>query len=399
MTPPTVEAWALTVPVDHAIARSRIRYSDHLVVRVGDGWGAAPLYARAHHELPAVLDDHVRPFLREHAGAAPRQLRARAQQTLAAWPDVLNAVDQALWHTEALAAGVPVASLLGEAPDARVPITAQLFAMDPAGAAAAARELVRARGCTRLKVKVTGEPRRDLALVAAVREAVGDGVALRLDANRGYGLADAAAIAQPLHELGVEAWEEPADASFPELASLRRDTPLRITLDESLRDDRDVERALAAGAADAVNLKLSRIGGLSAAARWRERCARERVGISLGCAEDLGPAMWAILHAAAAWRPSETEGIGWMRLGLDLAGPRPEVRDGSVVLPEGAGWGGAVAPEITNLTRAGRLPRLRPEAEWDARFRVHSRLRRQRQRAENARLRARRWLRTRATAA
>lgn len=398
MTPMTVDAWALTVPVDHAIARSRIRYSDHVVVRVGDGWGAAPLYARSHHEVPALLDHRVRPFLREHAGAAPRELRALAQQALAAWPDVLNALDQALWDAEALAAGVPVASLLDEAPAARVRVTAQLFAMDPAGAAAAAGELVRAHGCSRLKVKVTGEPTLDLALVAAVRDEVGDDVALRLDANRGYGLADADAVAEPLHELGVADWEEPADASFDELASLRRNTPLRITLDESLRDDRDVERALASEAADAVNLKLSRIGGLSAASRWRALCARHGVAVSLGCAEDLGPAMWAILHAAAAWRPRETEGVGWMRLGLDLAGPRPEISNGSIALADGAGWGGVIAPEITSLGRGGRPPRLLPEAEWDARFRTQSRLRHQRQRAENARLRVRRWLRTRATA-
>ena len=395
----TLDAWALTVPVDHVIARARIRYSDHLIVRVGDGWGAAPLYARSHHELPALLDRHVRPFLREHRAAAPRELRALAQQVLAAWPDVLCAVDQALWHAEALAAGVPVASLLADAPAARVPVTAQVFALEPGTAAAAARELAQVHGCSRLKVKITGEPRRDVALVAAVRDAVGGDVALRLDANRGYRLRDARAAAERFAELGVVAWEEPADASFGELASLRRDTPLRITLDESVRDDAGLERAVAAGAADAVNLKLSRIGGLSAGVRWRERCARDGVAVSLGCGEDVGPAMWAILHAAAAWRPDETEGLGWMRLGLDLAGPRPEMADGSVALSQRPGWGGEIAPHVVSLDGRRRLPRLWPEAQWDARFRAHSHLRRQRQRAENVRLRARRWLWTRAGAA
>src|SRR5207237_8682827 len=117
-----------------------------------------------------------------------------------------------------------------------------------------------------------------------------------------------AALASRLHELDSARWEEPIAGSFADLARLRSATSLEVILDESIRTLDDLDEALAAGALDGLNVKLGRVGGITSAERFRAACASAGVAVSIGCAEDVGPAMAAILHASAAWRPVETEG-------------------------------------------------------------------------------------------
>jgi L-alanine-DL-glutamate epimerase-like enolase superfamily enzyme len=371
------DVWMLTVPTDFRIARSRIRYSHHVLVRITAqdevGWGAAPLYARAPHELRGVVADAVPRAL---AGADDdlEEARARAAAALAAFPDVLSAVDGALWDLSGRRAGRSVASLLG-ASTRRVPITEQLFVVSPERGR---RELaaIRARGVSNVKVKLSGDADADLRLVAALRDAGGDDLGLRVDANRAYPLPRAIALAPRLRELGVVRWEEPIGGSFAAVAQLRSATPLEVILDESIRTRADLEQALSAGALDVLNLKLGRVGGITSGERLRSECASAGVAVSIGCAEDLGPAMAAILHAAAAWSPVETEGVGWMRLGVDVAEPSPEVSGGEVELADAPGWGIEVRPEAVAFA-------LVHEREWTRRFVARSWARRQEQRVAN----------------
>ncbi len=85
--------------------------------------------------------------------------------------------------------------------------------------------------------------------------------------------------------------------------------------------------------------------------------------------------MAAILHAARAWRPGETEGIGWLRLGVDIAEPRPRVVGGRVEVGAAPGWGLQVEPRG-----------LVPETRWGLGFRAAGWLGEQRRRLARARL-------------
>ena len=385
--------WLLTVPMDERIARARIRYSHHLIVRVRgarhEGWGAAPLYARAPHEVRAL-----RPTLRDVEASLDltRLAAARAHliDVLADLPDVRSALDGALWELEALALGCPVTRLLGGTATS-VPITEQLFA-DAAARPEQAWPAIEARGTRALKVKVCGEPEADLEMLRRLRRVVGGDVRLRIDANRGFSPAAALRFAAGLGALGIEEWEEPVDASFEEIAHLREQTGLRVILDESVRSRADLDEAIACGAVDVLNLKLSRLGGITAAHRYRRRCRAAGVDVLIGCNEDLGPGMAAVLHAAAAWSPFETEGLGWSRLGLDIGTPSPVVTEGCVQLGETSGWGLEVEPaaHASPGTVRRRLPQPVHLSSWSVPFAARSVVRKQHQRACNAWLRARR---------
>lgn len=192
-------------------------------------------------------------------GFAPATARELARLPLAA----RCAAETALLTLVACRRAVPLATLLrGEPPPAAVPVSALLVGESPESLLASARAAV-ARGFSTLKIKI-GRPDGaawELAALQVLRRQLGPAVALRLDANRAWSLAEASARLAPLVELAPELVEEPlADAR--QLPRLR--TPLPIALDESLQHldpAAEVAPLLAAGAARALCLKPMALGG------------------------------------------------------------------------------------------------------------------------------------------
>ncbi len=117
-------------------------------------------------------------------------------------------------------------------------------------------------GFSCVKVKV-GSP-GDTDLVAAVREAVGPGVALRVDANGAWDVETAVARLGVLARHGLELAEQPV-AGIEDLARVRRRVAVPIAADECVRSVADARRVRKLGAADAVVLKVQPLGGVRAA--------------------------------------------------------------------------------------------------------------------------------------
>jgi O-succinylbenzoate synthase len=123
------------------------------------------------------------------------------------------------------------------------------------------------RGYSCVKVKVgRRQPADDVRRVAAVREAIGPLVALRVDANGAWDVDVAVAVLHELAPFGVELAEEPV-TGLDDLARVRRQVAVPIAADESIRDVDDARRARALDAVDAVVLKVQPLGGVRAALR------------------------------------------------------------------------------------------------------------------------------------
>src|SRR5687768_17564080 len=195
----------------------------------------------------------------------------RAERAL---PHALAAIDLALWDRAGRRAGRPVAALLGGDAGTPVPVNALIGAEDRAGAARAAAEAVQA-GYRGLKVKVgIGD---DAGRLAAVRAAIGPGVAIRADANGAWGSPrEALANLRALAPVGLELCEEPV-RGLDALRAVRASSPVPIALDESAAEAAAGARPAGAGAAaagatpwdaaDAVCLKISRCGGIGGVLR------------------------------------------------------------------------------------------------------------------------------------
>jgi O-succinylbenzoate synthase len=113
-------------------------------------------------------------------------------------------------------------------------------------------------------VKVKVGRGRDVELVAAVRDAVGPSVALRVDANGAWDLASAERAIARLARYDLELVEQPV-ASLDDLARLRRRVAVLLAADESVRTLDDARRLRTLGAADVLVLKVQPSGGVRAA--------------------------------------------------------------------------------------------------------------------------------------
>jgi O-succinylbenzoate synthase len=120
-------------------------------------------------------------------------------------------------------------------------------------------------GFPAVKVKVgRGAMDDDVELVAAVRDAVGPRVALRVDANGTWDLETAAAMIRRLEPWDLELVEQPV-AGLDELARLRRRIDVPVAADECVRSVGDARGLAVLGAADAIVLKVQPLGGVRAA--------------------------------------------------------------------------------------------------------------------------------------
>lgn len=155
-----------------------------------------------------------------------------------------------------------------------VPVNCTVPALDPA----AAHAWVRASGCRVAKVKVAepGQPlSADLARVEAVRDALGRGGAVRVDANGGWALDQARRALRQLARFDLEYAEQPC-AGVEDLAALRRALArdglgVPIAADESIRLAADPYRVSRLAAADIAVLKVQPLGGVRACLEIAER--------------------------------------------------------------------------------------------------------------------------------
>ncbi len=222
-------------------------------------------------------------------------------------PQAVAAVDVALWDLEAKRAGRPLAALLSPSPAASVPVNGSVVAVDRAGAAAAAADLVAAGfDCLKLKVGVGDDAGR----LAAVRAAVGPSVALRVDANGAWASPEEAEAAlAALAPVGLELVEEPV-RGVDELRALKERVSVPLVMDETGW----LPGAVGSGSADGVCLKLSAFGGISGvlAAAAAARAAGSFVYLSSTYEGPIGIA--AGVHTAAALAPTPPCGLATLAL-------------------------------------------------------------------------------------
>lgn len=144
----------------------------------------------------------------------------------------------------------------------------------PAVDAAHAHRIVTDARARTAKVKVAErgrDPAEDLARVEAVRDALGPGGRVRVDANGGWDVDGAVAAIGALARAagGLEYVEQPC-ASVEELAAVRRRVDVPVAADESIRRAEDPLRVVRAEAADVAVLKVAPLGGVRASLRIAE---------------------------------------------------------------------------------------------------------------------------------
>lgn len=152
-------------------------------------------------------------------------------------------------------------------------------------------------GYRRIKLKI--EPGWDIEPVRAVRELIGDGFPLQVDANGAYTLTDAAHLAR-LDAFGLLLIEQPLpEDDLRGHATLARRIATPICLDEPITSARAAVDAITLGAAAVVNIKPGRVGGYLEARRVHDVCAAHGVPVWVGGMVETGIGRAANLALAA----------------------------------------------------------------------------------------------------
>jgi len=193
------------------------------------------------------------------------------------------AVDIALYDIRGKVMGQPLYKVLGGGRN-QIVTDMTIGINRPELMAQEARERVERNGFTILKVKAGICPQDDIRALTLIREAVGPGVRLRVDANQGYTVGDAVRTLKAFEKLGVEAVEQCLPWWDVEGARLvRSKVDMKIMLDESIHSPADAARACRLEAADILNIKLMKCGGLYPAEKINAVAEANHVQCMVGC--------------------------------------------------------------------------------------------------------------------
>ncbi|MFK4788469.1 mandelate racemase/muconate lactonizing enzyme family protein [Microbacterium sp. ZW T5_56] len=297
-----------------------VRRADHLDVTLVEarddsgrsGWGEAAVSWRVTGESPESVTAAVE-------GPLADAMRGRD----AADPDLPDAISAAVWGNAAARSAVECAVLdlaaqrAGETFGAglgagslsvRTDMTLSAASI-PATEAAAGTAVAQGFGTIKLKVNAATDL---VALMRAVRSAIGDDVRVRIDANQAWSTEDAIECLRGVESAGIaiELVEQPvAAADIAGLAEVRRRVGIPILADEAVRTADDLDRILALGAADAVNLKLAKSGGPTAALRLAARAHDAGVGVLVGCMLESAVGVASAAAVAGACAPDRVHDL------------------------------------------------------------------------------------------
>lgn len=318
-------------------------HTDAGITGVGEGHqGVATYSAETVDTMYSVVTNIYGPLLVGRELVAVEQIAVDLGQARTGNLFARCAVETALFDALARSRKLSIAEMLGGPVRTRLELSGSIGIDEPSVMAEKAATMV-AAGYRTVKVKIgTPDVQKDLLRVREVRRAVGDHVAIRLDANAGYSPTDAMMLVRSLGDLAIEHFEQPVSAGHLDaLVRLTRMGTVPILADESVHTPEDAYRVIKAGAFDAIKIKISKVGGYIAARKIID--IAEAAGIKLvigqGICSSIEAAAEAQLACAYPHVYPVAEMVGPAKLQEDLSEPALDLRSGYLDLPQGHGIG------------------------------------------------------------
>ena len=306
-----IQVGSIALPLRHPFktALRTVEAVEDVVVRVISddgrvGYGEAPPTAVITGDTLGSIQCAVRDFIRpaltgmevEDLDGTMRRLHGCLVKNTSA----KAAVDMALYDLWGKGYGIPVWRALGGA--RRTLETDLTISVNPV------EEMVRdsleavERGYSILKIKVGKDPKADVERMCAIRAAVGPGVKLRVDANQGWTAKEAVRVISALEDKGLDMdlVEQPVPAHDLEgmaYVTARVQTP--ILADESVFSPGDAVELIRRGAADLINIKLMKTGGIHNALKICRMAEEHGVECMIGCMLESRLSVAAAAHLAA----------------------------------------------------------------------------------------------------
>lgn len=267
-----VELCPLSIPLKAPFVTSlgALESVESVIVRITTddgliGWGECNPFWSINGETQETclaVGKHIAKALVGHDPSDIEGLHARMDRLIFANNSIKSAFDIACHDITAQVAGLPLYRFLGGTEN-RTLITDYTVSLgSPEQMAADARSITR-NGFQVIKVKLGGAPQVDIDRVLAIREAIGEVIPLRIDANQGWSPEQAILVLNALGDANIQHCEEPIPRwQFMEMRRVKEASPIPIMADESCCDHHDAERLIGLGACQRFNIKLGKSGGL-----------------------------------------------------------------------------------------------------------------------------------------
>ncbi|PID26120.1 mandelate racemase/muconate lactonizing enzyme family protein [Sporosarcina sp. P7] len=270
------------------------------------GWGeAVPTHVITGDSIGSiryVIDEVFAPLLIGQDIIQREVLYERIQQAIIGNTSAKAAVDMAVHDLFGQLCGLPLVQMLGGYHQSlKTDFTVSVG--KPTEMAKEAAEHV-AKGFDTLKVKVgTGNFQQERERIHAIRQTVGQGITIRLDANQGWKPKEAIRLIRQLEDDGVdlELIEQPVAAYDVEgLRDVTRQTSTPIMADESLFSAKDAKKLLGMRAVDVLNIKLMKSGGIREALKINALAEVNGIECMVGSMMETAIGVTAAAHIAAS---------------------------------------------------------------------------------------------------
>lgn len=187
-------------------------------------------------------------------------------------------IDIACWDLLGKATGQPVFTLLGGAAQEDV-VLYRAISQEAPEIMAQKIEGYAVEGYTKFQLKVGGDANDDIERIHATRAVLKPSDLLVADANTGWTRHEAARVVGAI--AGLDVYVEQPCMTYEECMSIRRRTALPFVLDEVIDGAGTLVRGITEDAMDVINLKISKVGGLSRAKLMRDLCVEQGIPMTI----------------------------------------------------------------------------------------------------------------------
>jgi L-Ala-D/L-Glu epimerase len=308
MTIKTIKIYKYSIPM-HAftIATGTMDYAQNILIQIFTdkgitGIGECSAFPMIVGETQNTCYEMAKDFAQLWKNKNPLAIDERMQELhlfTAGNSTIKSAFDMALFDIASQHANMPLYKFLGGAKkDMLTDITVGIAT--PTIMAMQAKQFVE-DGATILKVKLGKDIATDIERIKAIREAIGNNIIIRIDANQGWSNADAIKCLQELGVYNIEFCEQPMrtynDDYLPELI---KNSPIKIMADESVYNHHDAIRVIKNNACNYINIKMAKSGGILEAQKIIEVAKQNNIPCMMGGMLESRVALTAFAHFAAA---------------------------------------------------------------------------------------------------
>ena len=302
------EIYKYTIPmVPFTIATGTMQFAQNIFIRIHTsdgitGVGECSAFPMITGETQATCYEMAKDFAAIWKGKPAGQIRERLEELdlfTAGNYTAKSAFDLALYDIAAKAAGQPLYRFLG-GQHKRIESDLTIGIGTPEKMAVQAVEF-KEKGVRIIKVKLGKNAADDIERIRQIRQAIGDDIKLRIDANQGWNYTDAVFALTALGAFDIEFCEQPMrkwnDELLPQLCRL---SPIPIMADESVFTHHDASRIIQNKACRYINIKFVKSGGIQEATLINQVAEQNNIACMMGGMLESRLALTAKVHFAMA---------------------------------------------------------------------------------------------------